>query len=396
MEKIKTILEIGILVFLALLLENFVMENAFELTDNATGAKMPYWIGLMLLLGVLSFLNRGYISITYETHKFYKRYSLFLIVSYILILVSSLINQLPSRIYYLQLVMPIVALYCSYISIQKQQSFKIIASIYLLFFCYMIWVYYQSFQILSLLSTLTITYRNSGSYEILILLPILLCFSNKHVRWGSFVIMGIVMITCLKRGGFIAYALGVLMYICCYLSNKGKSISVKYIIALALLIYIIPPAIEYFDGQLGGAFFRRFTESDDYAEEGRSSIYVITLEMFTNSNIFQIIFGHGFNRVVHDSPLHLSAHNDFLEVIYDYGIICFAIYLSVYIYMIKLLFSQIKQKSRYAPPLAFSLSVFIVLSLVSHIVKYPIRLIEFSIVWGCLLGLISREKDIIN
>ena len=180
------------------------------------------------------------------------------------------------------------------------------------------------------------------------------------------------------------------------MSNKGKRISVKYIIALALLICIIPSTIEYFDDQLGGAFIRRFTESDDSAEEGRSSIYVITLRMFTDSNFFQIIFGHGFNRVVYDSPLHLSAHNDFLEIIYDYGIICFAIYLSVYISLIKLLFLQVKQKSKYAPPLAFSLSVFLVLSLVSHIIKYPVRLIEFSIVWGCLLGLISRNKDIIE
>ena len=211
MEKTKNILEISILLFLALLLENFIMENAFELTDNEAGANLPYWIGLIFLLGVLSFLNRGYIANTYETHKFYKKYSQFLITSYILILISSLINPLPSRIYYLQLVMPMVALYCSYVSIQKQQSFKVIASVFILFFCYILWVYYQSFQILSLLSTLTISYRNSASYEILILVPILLCFSNKYIRWGSIVIMGIVMITCLKRGGFIAYSLGMIM-----------------------------------------------------------------------------------------------------------------------------------------------------------------------------------------
>ena len=57
-------------------------------------------------------------------------------------------------------------------------------------------------------------------------------------------------------------------------------------------------------------------EISDTGGSGRDKVWKKTCEMIAESDFPYFIMGHGYNQVVQDSPLKLSAHNDFLEIIY--------------------------------------------------------------------------------
>ena len=68
----------------------------------------------------------------------------------------------------------------------------------------------------------------------------------------------------------------------------------------------------------------RFEAMNEDEGNGRLDIYSDVFVQYLDSDLFSQLFGHGYNMVsvVLKGP---SAHNDFLEVLYDYGIIGFII-----------------------------------------------------------------------
>ena len=78
----------------------------------------------------------------------------------------------------------------------------------------------------------------------------------------------------------------------------------------------------------------------------------------------------------------ITAHNDYLEVLYDFGIIAFVLYVSFVVQLLKMCRRLIAMKSEYAPAIGASLAIFFVNSMVSHIWIYNQYLIIFALFWG--------------
>lgn len=95
--------------------------------------------------------------------------------------------------------------------------------------------------------------------------------------------------------------------------------------------------------------------------------------------------GNGYNAVLRDSRLQLSAHNDLLEVTYDYGLIgtmlYIAAFLSITFYTVKMILSR----SRYAPSMVMSYTIFFIQSMVSHIIIYYWASL-FMLTWGYIIA----------
>ena len=66
----------------------------------------------------------------------------------------------------------------------------------------------------------------------------------------------------------------------------------------------------------------------------------------------------------------MSAHDDYLEAWYDYGIIGFVLYTISVLSLIWLTIKALRKKYEYASQLAMLTSIVIILSLISHIALY--------------------------
>ena len=132
---------------------------------------------------------------------------------------------------------------------------------------------------------------------------------------------------------------------------------------------------------MGNIISNRLMNIAEDGGSGRDRVWAVTWDMICHSSPEELLLGHGYSTVVIDSPLRLSAHNDFMEVLYNWGIVIFIPYTFLHINLIKQVINLIKTKNSIAPIMAFSYVVFLILSLVSIVILYPLMAL-ISLTWG--------------
>lgn len=143
---------------------------------------------------------------------------------------------------------------------------------------------------------------------------------------------------------------------------------------------------SFSDSILKGELSERVNREETDEGRNRLAIYTVTWAMIENSSVDKLFFGHGHYGVRKDSFLEISAHNDFLEVIYDYGLVILVLYLGLWVYVIKRCVRLFRDESPLFLPYAVSLSIFIVMSIVSHLILYASYFLFLVLFWGCIEG----------
>lgn len=309
-----------------------------------------------------------------------------MICVYVISILHSFKNPFATKLLNITIILPYLLFVFTYISanvIKRRVLYGFILSLFL----YLVYSYSQEFTKVLASSLSEQTSQTNASYFILYLLPLVLCLDKKWIQYTAFLIAIIVTLSSAKRSGTIAVLLGLLIYSAVDLyrqkSNIHKRPNVLWIVAAIMLIsfFIFNPD---FVQEL--TVVNRLKELEEDGGSGRTDIYRHTFSMICNSDVLSLLFGHGWDRVVRDSKLGLSAHNDFLEVMYDFGIIGIIMYLLFFYYLIKKTFLLIKKRSEYAASIAVSLVLFSLNSFSSHIIIYPGYMSIFAICWGYILS----------
>ena len=166
------------------------------------------------------------------------------------------------------------------------------------------------------------------------------------------------------------------------------------VVVIVVMVGVGMYAYTIADEALGGALNERVNREETDEGRNRLGIYKLTLNMITSSPPHKILIGHGHFGVRLDSPLGISAHNDFLEVIYDYGLFAFVLYLCLWGFVIRRCIYLYKEESEYFYPYAVSLSIFLVMSLVSHLILYNSYFIYIVMFWGALEGYMEYQAEL--
>lgn len=218
-------------------------------------------------------------------------------------------------------------------------------------------------------------------YYPLMLLP--LVFTN---RKRASVVIGVLLLlfsTLIseKRTALIALVLALVIPIIINPASKRKSKLKRAVLfsviglAALVLAYLF---ILYFDIDIIG----RFMNLSNDGGSGRNHIYETVWHCIKNMNVRDLFIGNGFNGVAKDKIVMLidsnifgfeytSAHNDFLEIIYDYGVIGLLLYLIFIVQMIKTLFKLYVNRSRYFSMALSATILYLVVSTSSHLIIYP-------------------------
>lgn len=256
---------------------------------------------------------------------------------------------------------------------------------FIILFLLLLYVYFSGYSE-QIVQQMNDTQTNS-SYTILYLLPLLLCIKNKGVNILSLIITLIVVFTSLKRGGIISFLFGLITYLYVKYISLSKSSSNNKVINILLFFVIIGCSILlmfHINSTTEGIIFDRFNSISDDEGSGRIDIWKRVMILFSNSSILTLLFGNGWDAVYHN--LGISAHNDFLEILYDFGLFSFVLYLLMLYRLYRYTKILIRNQSDYAPVLACSLAIFITNSIVSHIVIYPHYFTLFLITWGYIIS----------
>lgn len=320
-----------------------------------------------------------------------KTLTLFFLTTYIVSIVFSLCNSFGGRFMYGSLLLPFTIFWFFYLFIQNYSNMRFIITVISIVILVLIYTYFQTINIAQNYSG-NETSMNS-SYFVMYMLPFLLCVKNKIIKYALIITVLIVVFSSLKRTGTIAVVLAVLGYFYVNFIIKGKknSNTILFVALISMIMYIITTADVFSDSFL----ITRFQNILEDQGSGRVDVWKDTWSMIKESSISKLVFGHGFNQVVVNSPIGLSAHNDFLEVLYDYGLLIFGIYLTIYFQLAKFVNVLIKQKSEYAAPMAASCLLFLIGTVLSHIVLYTYYLIMFAMFWGLVLGNVNNKARLL-
>ncbi len=253
-----------------------------------------------------------------------------------------------------------------------------------------IWGVGLFYFILSRLSDLT--NQSNTIYYAFLELPLFLCVRKKKNQVLILILFSVLALLSMKRSCIFA-VLGIWTLYSCVLimkSNGKRKVTGIMIVLFLLLVGVF--SFNQIDVMLGGQISERMNKEETDEGRGRLAIYEVTWLMQQHSSMNEWLLGHGHNGVWHNSPLEISAHNDFMEVLYDYGLIVFILYLCLWGYVMNKCLYLYRINSYFLVPYISSICIFIVLSLVSHLVLYTSYFNLLVIFWAGVEAFVEKEK----
>lgn len=233
----------------------------------------------------------------------------------------------------------------------------------------------------------------STAYYTLFFLPFALLSEKKVIKWGGTVLVLYTLLLCMKRTGFIAFVVGIVIYILVEYRSAPKGSKKRAFVLLGGLLALTAMYFFIMENTRGTfSVIDRLLSTGQTSNEGREDVWPVVISMIRYSDIIALIFGHGFDTVIENSPLALSAHCDFLEVIYDYGVSGLLLYLTFYKRLWNGFIRMYRQGSELAGPMSFTFVTAFVVSLFSHLIIFPTYFLGFCLFWGLAMGSVDSEE----
>lgn len=358
-----------------------------DVADSITLFGTTSFFPLFLLLFSLLYLFYAKEKVTNKTCS----YLVVFVIIYFLTIFGTLIYSLNSRIVLFSSILPL----CFWLigdSLNKNCKDATLSLYIPICFVVLVAFFLLNFDITLLLDKVFAAVN--ASYTVVYLLPFLLLNDKRIVRIVAILLAILVTLMSLKRGGMLSLGIGLTLYLIVYVKvSLGKLVSFRGLVIAIIAVIVISYLVIYFNDSMEGLVFNRFVTLEQDEGSGRGEIYKEVQEMISHSSIIGYVFGHGWGGVARDSSFGLSAHNDFLEIIYDFGYLAFFLYVIFLVRLTRRLFKMLKNNHPYSPALSASLSIFLVNSLVSHIFIYSWYMIMFTFFWGFVIR--ETNNDIV-
>ncbi len=176
---------------------------------------------------------------------------------------------------------------------------------------------------------------NNEAYSFAFIIPFLFLFNkDKIVTMLLLFIILYFLILGAKRGALIAGIIGAIIFI----YYKFKTIKRGYRVLNYIILFLITALLssllyEYFTQN--DFFFNRITAMIDGDSSGRDIIFAKLFNSWYNNNFINILFGQGFSETIKASGSGHFAHNDWLELLVNFGILGVFIYFLMFLSTIR-------------------------------------------------------------
>lgn len=207
----------------------------------------------------------------------------------------------------------------------------------------------------------------SNAYYALCILPLILMFTEKkRYRYFLYVFIGLIVIFSGKRTGLIAFGSFVII-VSLLESLKNNQLfsfvkTVGFLLGAGIIFYLLYIKFaSVYDLKL----FERMSNIAEDGGSGRNIMYQQIWNAMKESNVISWMIGHGYGRTEDVLVMHAAAHNDFLEILYDYGFFAVVFFILFYIQLFREGIAMYRSKFKYASLFIGEIIISILLSFFS-------------------------------
>ena len=212
-------------------------------------------------------------------------------------------------------------------------------------------------------------------YYVLCSIPFMFVIKNKYVKIPLLFIVSITLIASTKTTCIISLIIILVYGLFNFKFDFPNRKNLFFTIFLASLVIYF----WFFDLEIHKFFINDDFFGDLQTGNGRYDIYENILVIFTGSNWMELFFGHGYSSV--SKALNLGAHNDFLQILFDYGLFGFVFYVS---FIVSLINSRKMLEKKSLEYFAYNVSILIFLqvSFASNFINSQVQMMFFVFFWG--------------
>lgn len=201
-------------------------------------------------------------------------------------------------------------------------------------------------------------FTNNFGYEFLSMIPLLAFFSKKKIiqYFGLGYVMVFVIFS-MKRGAMLIAVVCIMWFVYCSMKNARNN---KKIIVIVLSIVVIYVGYYYVQSLMENSdyFNQRLQSTLEGDTSGREVVYANLLQHFLGeSSPLRFLFGNGANATLR--IVHMHAHNDWLELAINQGLLGIIVYVLYW-----LGFYKTYRKSKFDDEIVLAVSLLLISCLI--------------------------------
>lgn len=232
-------------------------------------------------------------------------------------------------------------------------------------------------------------------FMVVIYLPYLLFIDNRFVKPLLVILFLFVIFLSVKRTALLSGLLFLIFLILIQLTKSkrlvGKLGTWFGITIIALVSFFI---ISRNYSESAEVVVERFAAVEDDGGSGRDVVYDVVLDGISQSDIDGVIFGNGYGAVSKKLLGH-PAHNEFLEITYDNGIIVVIFYIIFIILLIRQVIKRKRLKQQYLI-LLFCILNYLLVSSLNCVITNPVFIFVIMTSIGLSLGVTNYSSVLDN
>lgn len=260
---------------------------------------------------------------------------------------------------------------------------------------------YLKIMLLIIVGLYVLTFLSDGVkfqnavYFAFMFLPVISMIESKLLRKILYILIVIFVLISSKRTALISMVTYFFAYEIIGSKQENKRAVIVKIIIYICLLFILYFSFPYIMDRLNLAIFKEMSMAN-IKETGGSNRMLIYTQMWNkqcSEGVKHWLIGEGYNSVLLSQICTdgiggnwVSAHNDVLEVLFDYGLIGLFTYIAFFKELITTAISMIRNRYHNAASFGASLVMVISISLTSHLVIYLNYYIIIFIFWAICLA----------
>ena len=223
------------------------------------------------------------------------------------------------------------------------------------------------------------------TYYLIISIPFFICTKEKWKYSRLFLITIIIALT-YKRTGFMALIIAFVMYFWCDMIIQKKQSKKTYkMLLMTILLTILILLFNQYGSSIG--VLRRLKRISFDNGSNRFTIWKILMDYFTSENLLNKLMGNGYKACYWIlEGTFAAAHNDFIEILLDYGMIGLVNHIIFIILVGKKAYKLIKAKISEASSYIYMFTVWIILMLFSFITWQSILMKPVALYFAYMLA----------